>query len=145
MKKQDFKETDKIVRELLSKAKPEEIFSKNGILSQLKKGIIERMLNSELDLDLGYSKYSKEDKIDNNRRNGSYSKTVLDNDGEQISINVPRDRESKFEPKIIPKGMRRLPGFDEKVISLYARGMTVREIRDHIKEIYQTEFHGISK
>ena len=65
MKRQDFKETDKIVKELLSKANPEEIFSKNGILSQLKKGIIERMLNSELDLDLGYSKYSKEDKIDN--------------------------------------------------------------------------------
>lgn len=139
MKKQDFTDTDKIVKELLSKAKPEEIFSKNGILSQLKKGIIERMLNSELDLDLGYSKYSKEDKLDDNRRNGSYTKTVLDNDGEQILINVPRDRESKFEPKIIPKGMRRLPGFDEKIISLYARGMTVREIRDHIKEIYQTE------
>lgn len=139
MKKQDLKNTDKIISELLSKANPEEIFSKHGIINQLKKQIIERMLNSELDSDLGYSKHSKQEKTNTNRRNGSYSKTIIDNEGEKISIDVPRDREGSFEPKIIRKGIRRLPDFDEKVISLYSRGMTVREIRDHIKEIYQTE------
>ncbi len=139
MKKQDLKATDKIVSDLLSQANPEEIFSKNGIITQLKKRIIERMLDSELDMDLGYSKHSKEDKINENRRNGSYPKTIIDSDGEKILIDVPRDGQGKFEPQVIPKGLRRLAGFDEKVISLYSGGMTVREIQNHIKEIYQTD------
>jgi len=97
------------------------------------------MLDSELDNDLGYSKHSKADKINENRRNGTYPKTIIDSEGEKILIDIPRDREGKYEPKIIPKGLRRLEGFDEKVISLYSRGMTVREIQHHIKEIYQTD------
>jgi putative transposase len=99
---------------------------------------VERVLESELEHDLGYYKHSKIVKTDNNRRNGSYEKTIIDDDGHQISIDVPRDRDGEFEPQLIPKGVRRFSGFDDKVISLYARGMTVSEIQGHLEEIYQT-------
>ncbi|WP_341758444.1 IS256 family transposase [Candidatus Tisiphia endosymbiont of Ditula angustiorana] len=86
-----------------------------------------------------HSKHSKVEKVDNNRRNGSYEKTVIDDDGRKLTLEVPRDREGEYNPQLIPKGLRRFNGFDEKVISLYGRGMTVSEIRGHLEEIYQTE------
>ena len=131
--------TNKIVEELLSKANPGEIFGKDGLFQQLKKQIVERVLASELEHDLGYSKHSKVPKIDNNRRNGSYEKTIIDENGSQIRVDVPRDREGEFSPQLLPKGIRRFNGFDDKVISLYARGMTMSEIQGHLEEIYQTE------
>ena len=131
--------TNKIVEELLSKANPGEIFGKDGLFQQLKKQIVERVLSSELEHDLGYSKHSKVPKIDNNRRNGSYEKTIIDENGSQITVDVPRDREGEFSPQLLPKGIRRFNGFDDKVISLYARGMTMSEIQGHLEEIYQTE------
>jgi len=72
---------NKIVEELLSKANPEELFGKDGLFQQLKKQIVERVLASELEHDLGYSKHSKAPKMDNNRRNGSYEKTIIDENG----------------------------------------------------------------
>ena len=131
--------TNKIVEELLSKANPGEIFGKDGLFQKLKKQIVERVLSSELEHDLGYSKHSKVPKIDNNRRNGSYEKTIIDENGSQITVDVPRDREGEFSPQLLPKGIRRFNGFDDKVISLYARGMTMSEIQGHLEEIYQTE------
>ena len=131
--------TNKIVEELLSKANPAELFGKDGLFQQLKKQIVERVLASELEHDLGYSKHSKISKIDNNRRNGSYEKTIIDENGSQITVDVPRDREGEFIPQLLPKGVRRFNGFDDKVISLYARGMSMSEIQGHIEEIYQTE------
>ena len=131
--------TNKIVEELLSKANPGEIFGKDGLFQQLKKQIVERVLSRELEHDLGYSKHSKVPKIDNNRRNGSYEKTIIDENGSQITVDVPRDREGEFSPQLLPKGIRRFNGFDDKVISLYARGMTMSEIQGHLEEIYQTE------
>lgn len=131
--------TNKIVEELLSKANPGEILGKDGLFQQLKKQIVERVLASELEHDLGYSKHSKVPKIDNNRRNGSYEKTIIDENGSQITVDVPRDREGEFSPQLLPKGIRRFNGFDDKVISLYARGMTMSEIQGHLEEIYQTE------
>jgi len=128
----------KLVEELLSKADPSELFGRGGLFNKLKKQIVERILESELEHDLGYSKHSKIIKSDNNRRNGSYEKTIIDDDGHQITVDVPRDREGEFEPQLIPKGVRRFSGFDDKVISLYARGMTVSEIQGHLEEIYQT-------
>ena len=77
----------------------------------------ERVLASELEHDLGYSKHSKVPKIDNNRRNGSYEKTIIDENGSQITVDVPRDREGEFTPQLLPKGVRRFNGFDDKVIS----------------------------
>jgi len=131
--------TNKIVEELLSKANPKELFGKDGLFQQLKKQIVERVLASELEYDLGYSKHSKAPKIDNNRRNGSYEKTIIDENGNQLTVEVPRDREGEFTPQLLPKGVRRFNGFDDKVISLYARGMSMSEIQGHLEEIYQTE------
>ena len=129
----------KIVEELLSKADPSELFGREGLFNQLKKQIVERVLESELNHDLGYSKHSKVPKSASNRRNGSYEKTIIDDEGHKLSIDVPRDRDSEFTPKLIPKGIRRFSGFDDKVISLYSRGMTMSEIQGHLEEIYHTE------
>jgi len=131
--------TSKLVDELLSQVDPSEILSKDGLLSKLKKQLVERVLQSELEHELGYDKHSKGEKKSENRRNGSYNKTIIDNDGKKVAIEVPRDRDGEYEPQLVPKGIRRFKGFDEQVISLYSRGMTVGEIQEHIKEIYQTE------
>ena len=102
----------------------------------LKKAVIEQALQGELDTHLGYDKYHK--CKDNNCRNGSSSKIVTTDTG-QVEIETPRDRESSFEPQIIKKGQTRLQGFDEKIISMYARGMSMRQIQEHLLEIYGTE------
>lgn len=133
------KVNNKLVEELLKNADPSKLFGKDGLFNELKKQIIERVLSSELEHEAGYSKHSKEAKEKENRRNGSYEKTIIDGDGHKIKLEVPRDREGEFEPQIIPKGVRRFAGFDEKVISLYARGMTMSEIQSHLEEIYGTE------
>jgi len=130
---------EQIVEELLSKADPSELFGRDGLFNQLKKQIVERVLESELEHDLGYSKHSKAAKKESNRRNGSYEKTIIDDDGHKLTIEVPRDRAGEYEPKLVPKGVRRFAGFDDKVISLYGRGMTMSEIQGHLEEIYHTE------
>ena len=112
---------------------PEELIGKDGLLSSLKKALIERALNTEMDLHLGYKKNGKS--ISNNYRNGNTEKSVITDD-DRINIEVPRDRDSSFEPQIVKKGQKRFTGFDDKIISMYARGMTVREIQAHIEEIY---------
>lgn len=131
--------SDQLVADLVSQVDPKEILSKNGLFAQLKKKIIEKVMQSELDHELGYGKHSKTAKETENRRNGSYSKTVIDNDGKKLEIEIPRDRDSEYEPQIIPKGMRRFKEFDDQVISLYARGMTTSEIQGHLKDIYHTD------
>ena len=131
--------TSKLVDELLSQVDPSEILSKDGLFSKLKKQLIERVLQSELEHELGYDKHSKKDKKSSNRRNGSYNKTIIDNEGNKMPIEVPRDREGEYDPQFVPNGIRRFKGFDDQVISLYGRGMTVGEIQEHIKEIYETD------
>ena len=131
--------TSKLVDELLSQVDPSEILSKDGLFSKLKKQLIERVLQSELEHELGYDKHSKKGKKSSNRRNGSYNKTIIDNEGNKTPIEVPRDRGGEYDPQFIPKGIRRFKGFDDRVISLYGRGMTVGEIQEHIKEIYETD------
>ena len=116
---------------------PEDLFGENGTFKQLKKALVERMLEAEMSHHLGYEKHEQL-KSTGNYRNGKTTKRLLINDGE-LEVAIPRDRVGDFEPKLIAKHQRRLPGFDDKVISLYARGMTVREIQAHIEEIYQTE------
>jgi putative transposase len=131
--------TEKLVDELISQINPSEILSKGGLFSKLKKRIIERVLEAEINHELGYQKHSKEDKDNSNRRNGSYDKTIIDNEGNKITLAIPRDRDSEFEPALVPKGVRRFKGFDDSVISLYARGLTTSEIQAHLEEIYHTE------
>lgn len=102
----------------------------------LKKAVIEQALQGELDTHLGYDRHHK--CIDNNCRNGGSTKIVTTDTG-QVEIETPRDRESSFEPQIIKKGQTRLQGFDEKIISMYARGMSMSQIQEHLLEIYGTE------
>jgi len=128
-----------ILDELLAgMSSPEELMGDAGLFKQLKKALMERVLGAELTHHLGYEKGDPAGQGSGNSRNGHSAKTVLGEDGE-IDLAIPRDRAGSFEPRIVPKGVTRLDGFDAKVISLYARGLTVREIQGHLKEIYGTE------
>ena len=130
---------EKAVTELLSQNDPSQIFGKEGILQELKKQLVNKILEKEMEVHVGYGKHSKEEKGSCNRRNGSYEKTITDEEGRKFTIDVPRDRDGEFEPALIPKGVRRFENFDEKLISLYARGMSTREIQGHLEEIYATK------
>ena len=118
--------------------KPEDLLGEDGLFKQLKKALLERALGAELTHHLGYEKGDPAGRGTGNNRNGSSPKTVLTEDG-AIDIDVPRDRNSTFEPQIVPKGETRLDGFDDKIISLYARGLTVREIQGHLRELYAVD------
>jgi putative transposase len=120
---------------LANYAKPEDLLGEEGLFKQLKKALIERALGAELTEHLGYEKGDPAGRGSGNNRNGVSSKTVLTDDGE-IEIAVPRDRAGTFEPQLIPKGQTRFEGFDDRILSLYARGMTVREIQGHLTELY---------
>ena len=115
-----------VLDQLLAGRDPQQLFAKDGLLDDLKKALSERMLSAELD-----------DHLENegaagaiNRRNGSSRKTMLTGTS-KVTLDVPRDRSGTFDPNLITKYQRRFPDFDDKIISMYARGMTVREIRGH--------------
>jgi putative transposase len=130
---------DEILEELLREYKsPEDLIGKDGILKELTKRLVEKAMESELTHHLGYGKYSPAGKKSGNSRNGKTSKTIKGDFGE-IPIEVPRDRNGAFNPQIIPKHQTRFSGFDDKIISMYARGMTTRDIQDHLQEIYGVE------
>jgi len=118
--------------------KPEDIIGEDGLLKQLTKAILERAMQAEMTEHLGYTKHDPAGKNTGNSRNGKSSKTLKGEFG-RLPIDVPRDRDSSFDPKIIPKGQTRFTGFDAKIISMYARGMTTREIQGHLEEMYQVE------
>lgn len=117
---------------------PEDLLGENGLLKQLTKALLERAMEAEMADHLGYEKYDPAGHNSGNSRNGKSRKTIKGEFG-RMEIEVPRDRSSSFDPKIIPKGQTRFTGFDEKIISMYARGMTVREIQAHLEEIYRVE------
>lgn len=130
---------DDLIDELLKGyEKPEDIVGESGLLKQLTKAILERALESELTHQLGYSKNSPEGRNSGNSRNGKGRKTLKTDHGE-LSITTPRDRNSQFDPQIIKKGQRRFTGFDDKILSMYARGMTTRDIQAHLEDIYGVE------
>src|SRR5918995_4979513 len=108
------------------------------IMRRFKKAIVERMLGGELTHHLGYPPGGAKSGETTNHRNGTSGKTVLTDDG-ALAIDVPRDREGTFEPRLIAKHERRFTGFDDKVLALYARGMTVREIQGFLAEMYAIE------
>lgn len=118
--------------------KPEDFTGQNGIWKQLQKALIERMLEAEMTHHLGYEKHSKEELNNGNSRNGKTPKTIQGDFGE-MNIEVPRDRKSNFEPQLIKKGQRRFTGFDDKIISMYALGMSTRDIQYHLKDIYSVD------
>jgi len=124
-----------VLDEILKGYKNPEDFK--GIWNELQKALLERMLQGEMTNHLGYEKNEK-GKNTENSRNGRSRKSIISEFGE-MEIEVPRDRASEFEPQIIQKGQRRFNGFDDKIISMYARGMTTREIQAHLQEIYNYE------
>ncbi|MBD9358363.1 IS256 family transposase [Methylomonas albis] len=117
---------------------PEDLIGANGLLKQLTKAIVERALEAEMTAHLGHGKHEAVTNANSNARNGKSRKTLKGDFGD-LPIEIPRDRHGEFEPQIIAKHQRRWTGFDDKIISLYARGLTVREIQAHLLEIYHTE------
>src|SRR3954465_4952437 len=120
---------DAILDQLLAGADPKTAFDPNGLLDEPKKAPPERALNAEMDHHLSGEEGA------GNSRNGYGRKTVVTDTG-RIELAVPRDRQASFDPQLIAKYQRRFPGFDDKIISMYARGMSVREIRGHLEELY---------
>jgi putative transposase len=117
---------------------PEAVLGENGLLAELTRAVVQRALQAELTTHLGYEKHAPEGKKSGNSRNGTSKKTLKSKSGE-IPLDIPRDRDSSFEPIIVPKGQTRFDGFDEKIISLYSRGLSTREIQQHLEEIYRVE------
>lgn len=130
---------DAFIKDHLAQGKhPKELLSKDGLLGQLTKALVERCLEAEMDDHLGYEKNERTGRGGENRRNGYTKKTVITDQGD-VTLGVPRDRNGDFEPQIVQKRQTRLEGFDDKVLALYARGMTVRDIQSQLKDIYGTE------
>jgi len=118
--------------------KPDDIIGKDGLLKQLTKAIVERALSAELTQHLGHEKHAEVSNPSGNTRNGTTSKTLKTDHGD-LSIEVPRDRDSSFMPQMVRKGQRRFTGFDDKILSMYSRGMTVRDIQGHLQDLYGVE------
>jgi putative transposase len=123
---------DAILDQLLAGAEAKSAFDQGGLLDALKKALAERALNAEMDHHLAG------DAGAGNSRNGYGSKTVLTDTG-SLALEIPRDRQASFDPQLIAKYQRRFPGFDDKVVSMYARGMSTREIVGHLRELYGIE------
>jgi transposase-like protein len=123
---------EELADQLLGKAQAQgvELLGPDGLLSQVTKAVLERALAEEMTGHLGYDKHDPAGRGSGNNRNGTTGKTVLTDVG-AVDLAVPRDRAGTFEPQIVRKGQTRLDGFNERIIALYARGMTTRDIRAH--------------
>jgi hypothetical protein len=117
---------------------PQDLFGENGILKQLTKGMIERCLQAEMQEHLGYPKHGRKKPESANTRNGAGHKTLKSEHGE-LEITVPRDRDGSFDPVLVKKRQTRLEGLEEKILALYARGMTTRDIQAQLQELYGVE------
>lgn len=131
-------EADKLIDELIAGKTAEEIVGEGGLLQALTKRVYERALEGEMTHHLGYPPKAPEGRNSGNSRNGKTSKTVKTGAAD-VTLEIPRDRNGEFEPQLVKKHQRRLPGFDDKVLALYARGLTTRDIQGHLEEMYQSE------
>jgi putative transposase len=131
-------EADKLIDDLIAGKTPEEIVGEGGLLQQLTKRLYERVLEGEMTHHLGYPPKAPEGRNTGNSRNGKTTKTVK-TDRADIPLAIPRDRNGEFEPQIVKKHQRRLPGFDDQVLALYSRGLTTRDIQGHLEELYGSE------
>jgi transposase-like protein len=129
---------DALIDELLAGQDPATVMNQDGLLGALKKALLNRMMAAEFDHHLAQERAETPAGASRNHRNGSTRKRVLTGEHE-VEVTIPRDREARFDPVLIGKYQRRLPGFDDKIISLYARGMSTREIQSHLEEIYGAE------
>ncbi len=131
-KKSESRFSDELIDELLEgREHGAHLLGNDGLVGELKKRLAERMLETEMDVHLD----DPAQQAAGNHRNGRSSKTVTMDD-DRVTLDIPRDRHGQFDPTLIPKYARRFPGFDEKIIALYARGMSTRDIRGHIQELY---------
>src|SRR6266700_4837804 len=127
---------DEVIDELLAGARTEEeIVGPGGVLAQLTKRLVERALSAELSEHLGYEPHREPPGGTGNTRNGSTAKTLATEHG-PVRIETPRDRKGSFEPQLVRKGQRRFEGFDDKILALYSRGVSTRDIEAHLAEIY---------
>jgi len=131
-------EADKLIDEMIAGKTPDEIVGEGGLLQALTKRVYERALEGEMTHHLGYRPKAREGRNSGNSRNGKTSKTVKTG-SEDVNLSIPRDRNGEFEPHLVKKHQRRLPGFDAKVLALYARGLTTRDIQGHLEEMYDSE------
>ena len=115
--------------------RPEDLLGAAGLMKELKIKLMERMLGGELTAHLGYEEGKDAPAGQSNRRNGSSAKVLKGQDGE-LPIAVPRDRDSTFEPELVKKGQTRIDGMDDKIIGLYAAGLSVRDIQAHLEDLY---------
>ncbi len=130
---------DELIDALLANyEKPDDLLGKNGILEQLTKRVVERALEAEMTHHLGHEKHGRVANAAGNTRNGTSKKTLKGKTG-ALPLDIPRDRDGSFEPQLVEKHQTHWQGFDDMIISLYARGMSVREIQGHLKELYHTE------
>jgi len=130
---------DALLDELLKDyTDPKDILGEHGLLRQLTTRVVERALEAELTAHLGYAPHARNERSSENYRNGKGKKTVQ-TETAQFDIDVPRDRDGSFEPQLVKKRQRRLDGFDDKVLALYARGLSTREMQAHLEELYGVE------
>lgn len=135
----DRKTQEQLIDELIKEYKgPESFWGESGLFGQLKKKIIERSLDAEMDAHLGYSKHDPKGHNSGNSRNGKGKKTIVV-DSEAVDLEPPRDRNGTFEPQLIPKRQKYFQGFDEKILAMYARGMSVRDIQACLLDMYQVD------
>jgi putative transposase len=127
---------NEIIDELLKDKDPKQVFSSNGLIGEFKKALAERILNAEMEHHLADSTQDEpgEGQSGGNHRNGYSQKTVL-SESEELQVSIPRDRRGAFEPQLIAKYQRRFPGFDDKIISMYARGLSTRDIQGHLRDL----------
>ncbi len=128
-----------LIDELLKEyPNPQDVLAEDGLLKQLTKAVIERCLETELETHLGYPKHGRQGNAAGNTRNGTSPKTVKGEQG-HLELDVPRDRQGTFEPQLVKRGQTRLEGFDDKILAMYARGMTTRDIQAQLQELYGVE------
>lgn len=127
---------DELLDQLLAGySKPEDLTGKDGILKQLTARLVERALQAEMTEHLGYERHDPRGRGTPNSRNGTGTKTLKTEQG-PVEIEVPRDREGTFDPQLVKKRQTRFTGFDEKILGMYARGMSVRDIQGHLEDLY---------
>jgi putative transposase len=138
MKRERNENLEKALDILLENEKdPSKIFSKDGLYKTLTKRLAEKLLESEMQEHLGYEKYNQ-NQLKNNYRNGNSTKRIITENG-TVELEIPRDRNGNFEPTIVPKHQRRIDGFDQKVLTLYAKGMSLSDIKIQLEELYGAE------
>jgi transposase-like protein len=135
-KKPEVSRREELLSELAADCESPEEFM--GLLNDLKKSLLEKALDAEMDQHLGYRKHESSGRGSGNSRNGRSKKTIQGEFG-KAEISTPRDRNGSFEPKLVGKHQRRTPGFDQKVLALYAKGMTTRDIAQTMHELYEVE------